>query len=314
LVSNDVQGGGNRPMWTELPQHVRAVVEEMVGAKVTDAQTAHGGFSPGFASALALSDGRRVFVKAMSDALTPGGAGLYRREQHILEGLPSTVPTPRLLAVRDDGDWIVLLYELADGHNPVPSRPMELMAMLATYRSLAALLDPSPLALDSFESNWGRRFDEWEGLGGAHADAVVEAFPQLNVAATAQVASGWRNAVQGNALVHGDLRADNMILTQHGVLVLDWPESCIGAPWLDLVLALPSMAMFPDGPAPEPIVRTHPLTRSVESGHLDAVIAALAGFFAVNSVRPAPPGLPTLREFQRDQAIATLDWLRQRLH
>lgn len=303
-------------MWTDLPPRVRVVIDSMVGADVTHAQTAHGGFSPGFASALTLSDGRRVFVKAMSDMLTPGGADLYRREHRVISALPATVPTPRLLDVRDDGDWIVLLYELAEGRHPVPARPTELRAMLDTYRSLAALLDPSPLELEPFESSWGLRFDEWAGIDPVGAQAVGNAFPWAgsNLETIQRVAADWRKAVQGNALVHGDLRADNMILTRRGVLVLDWPESCIGAPWLDLVLALPSMAMFEHGPAPEPIVRTHPLTRSVEPAHLDAVIAGLAGFFAVNSVQPPPPGLPTLRQFQRDQAIVTLDWLKQRLH
>lgn len=30
------------------------------------------------------------------------------------------------------------------------------------------------------------------------------------------------------------------------------------------------------------------------------------------SLRPDPPRMPTLRTFQRDQAIVTLDWVRRR--
>jgi hypothetical protein len=315
-MTNDVQGGDNRPSWAELPPRVRLIIEAMADGQVIDARSARGGFSPGFASTLTLSDGRRVFAKAMSDLLTPGGADLYRQEQRIISRLPPTVPTPRLLDVRDDGEWIALLYEFADGYNPVPSRPTELAAMLETYRLLSDQLDPSPLTLDPFENRWTGRFDQWADLSGIRAGTLAEAFPwaAANLETIAHIASEWRTAVHGEALVHGDLRADNMILTAHGVLVVDWPESCIGAPWLDLVLALPSMSMFRGGPAPEQIVHTHPLTVSVDPANLDSAIAGLAGFFAVNSLKAPPPGLPTLREFQRLQAIATLEWLKQRLH
>jgi hypothetical protein len=43
------------------------------------------------------------------------------------------------------------------------------------------------------------------------------------------------------------------------------------------------------------------------------VLAALAGFFVHRSTLPPPPGLPTLREFQRAQGAESLAWLRRRL-
>ncbi|MFD9354673.1 hypothetical protein [Streptomyces sp. NPDC060031] len=56
--------------------------------------------------------------------------------------------------------------------------------------------------------------------------------------------------------------------------------------------------------------------------HLDAqgahpenvttVLIAIAGYFIHQSVQAAPPGLPTLREFQGAQGEAALRWLRQR--
>lgn len=310
-MNDHIQDGGNRPSWAELPAKVRDLIESMVGP-VTEARPARGGFSPGFASVLGLSGGRRIFVKAISDDLTPGAAELYRQDRRVCEALPPAVPTPRLLTAREEHGWIVLVYEFADGHNPSPARPADLDAMLSTYARLAGLLDPSPLPLGSVEERWGDRFDEWAG---SDADRIAGTFPWAgaNLDRIAKIAAGWRTAVRGNALVHGDLRADNMILTASGMLVVDWPESCIGAPWLDLVLALPSMAMFDGGPDPETVVRTHPVTADLDPEQLNAAIAALAGFFAVNSLRPPPPGLPTLRRFQHDQAVVSLAWLEQRL-
>jgi len=42
----------------------------------------------------------------------------------------------------------------------------------------------------------------------------------------------------------------------------------------------------------------------------DAALAGLAGYFTDGARRPAPPGLPTLRAFQRAQSDAVLSWLR----
>jgi aminoglycoside phosphotransferase (APT) family kinase protein len=310
-MNDHIQDGGNRPSWAELPAKVRDLIESMVGP-VTETRPARGGFSPGFASALAVTGRRRVFVKAISDALTPGATELYRQDRRVVEALPPTVPTPRLLDSREDYGWIVLAFEFADGRIPSPSRPDDLAAMLGTYARLAEVLDPSPLPLQAFESRWTGRFDEWSS---SDVDSVAERFPwaAANLARIASIAEYWPAAVGGTALVHGDLRADNMILTDSGMLVVDWPEACIGAPWLDLVLALPSMAMFAGGPDPETVVRTHPVTATLDPEQLNAAIAALAGFFAVNSLRPPPPGLPTLRRFQHDQAEVTLAWLRQRV-
>jgi Phosphotransferase enzyme family len=62
---------------------------------------------------------------------------------------------------------------------------------------------------------------------------------------------GWRRlAAAGPALLHGDLRADNLLLTPGRVVAVDWPRACAGAAWVDLLLLLPSVAMQ-GGPNPE---------------------------------------------------------------
>jgi hypothetical protein len=39
----------------------------------------------------------------------------------------------------------------------------------------------------------------------------------------------------------------------------------------------------------------------------------VAGYFARQSIKPAPPGLPRIREFQRAQGAVALSWLLGRL-
>ncbi len=67
------------------------------------------------------------------------------------------------------------------------------------------------------------------------------------------------------------------------------------------------------GPHPFEIWESHPLGRDVPAERLQPVLAGLAGFFAHRSVLPPPPGLSTLREFQRAQGIEALAWLRRSL-
>jgi hypothetical protein len=112
-------------------------------------------------------------------------------------------------------------------------------------------------------------------------------------------------------LVHLDVRADNLLLTSDRVLVVDWPWAAVGAPWLDLVAMLPSVAMQ-GGPLPDDVWRAHPLHRGVDDDRVDAFIAALAGLFVHDSLLPPPPGIPTLRAFQAGQGEQAIAWLAQR--
>jgi hypothetical protein len=67
------------------------------------------------------------------------------------------------------------------------------------------------------------------------------------------------------------------------------------------------------GPDPEGVFTAHPLGREADPEAVTAALAALAGFFIEHALLPPPPGLPTLRAFQRAQADAALAWLRKRL-
>jgi hypothetical protein len=67
------------------------------------------------------------------------------------------------------------------------------------------------------------------------------------------------------------------------------------------------------GPHPWEIFESHAVGRDVPRERLQPVLAALAGFFLQRSTLPAPPGLSTLREFQRGQGVEALAWLRRSL-
>ena len=125
----------------------------------------------------------------------------------------------------------------------------------------------------------------------------------------ADIEPGWVDAAAGDTLLHTDLRADNLLLTPDGgVVLVDWPWACTGAAFLDLVLLLPSVGLG-GGPDPATVIERYRLFTDVDPDALVAVVAALAGFFVRQSLDPAPPGLPTVRAFQRAQAQVALGWL-----
>ena len=108
-----------------------------------------------------------------------------------------------------------------------------------------------------------------------------------------------------------DVRADNLLLTPSGEVVLvDWPWACVGARWADTVALLVNVNLH-GGHDVDRLVRQY--AAGAPAAEVDGFLAGLAGFFLDGARLPAPPGLPTLRGFQRAQGDATLEWLIRRL-
>jgi Phosphotransferase enzyme family len=309
-----VDGGGNRAQWTDLPIAVRAGVEERLGSRVVDSTSMPGGFSPGLASSLRTAAGDTVFVKAVGSSLNPDAPDFYRREARVAGSLPPEVPSPRLLWSFDKDDWVVLAFEHVTGRPPDVSSSDDLGAVLTTVSTLASALDPSPVELEPAAAAFASLFGQWQKMSVDGPVADLSAFglvEQRTIDRLSEIEAGWPAAVEGTALVHGDLRPDNMILRSDGsVVVVDWPAASIGAAFIDLTLMLPSLALR--GVDPVTVAAEHPLLTAAPADDIDSLAVALAGFFVAQSVLPAPPGLPTVREFQRLQAVANLDWLRRR--
>ncbi len=93
---------------------------------------------------------------------------------------------------------------------------------------------------------------------------------------------------------------------------MDWPHALRAAPWFDLLVMLPCVRAQ-GGPDPDEVFTAHPVGRTADPAAVTAALAALTGYFLHGSLQPAPPGLPTLRPFQRAQGDAALAWLRKRL-
>lgn len=306
--------GGTRLEWADVDPAVREALEGALGSMVVEARNQAGGFSPGLAARCLLADGRRVFVKAVSPAQNPQACRIHRREAEVAAQLPPSVPAPRLLHVHDDGEWVALAFDEVAGRQPdEPWRWEQLDLVVPGLRRFAEAATPSPVpSLPSVEDRYGAVFDGWRRLAGGDGDPssygseVVAALDRL-----AELEAGWAEGATGDTLLHTDLRADNVLLTDDGAVVLvDWPWACNGAALVDLVLFLPSVGLG-GGPAPTEVIERFGLFADVDRDALGALVVALAGFFVRQSLDDPPPGLPTVRAFQRAQAAVAIDWASQ---
>ncbi|HEU4327998.1 MAG TPA: aminoglycoside phosphotransferase family protein [Roseiflexaceae bacterium] len=314
---NPPPASGVRVPWSAVPARVRSAAEQWLGARVVEAISQPGGFSPGAASRLLLSDGRRAFAKAISSDANPQAPAIYRREAKIAGALPPWAPAPRLLWSLDEGEggWVVLLFEDVAGRQPAqPWLPAQLEQVLAALVNLGTALTPSPLPpalVGTASEAFTRHVRGWHLL---HKDQLSALDPWAASHLERLIALEQQSpaAVAGDTLLHFDVRADNVLMTNDQVWFVDWPHACVGAVWLDAVLLAPSVTMQ-GGPPPEQVLDKHPAAAGVDPDAITAAIVGFAGYLTQRSLLPAPPGLPTLRAFQAAQGAVARAWVAQRL-
>ena len=118
-----VRATARRPHWADMAASAREAIVFRLGSEVIGTSSTGIGFTPGFASRLDLADGRRVFVKAASDADDDrSGWGLsaaYREEIRKLRALPNDLPALALLWTVDEHiaglRWVICVSSTSTG-------------------------------------------------------------------------------------------------------------------------------------------------------------------------------------------------------
>ncbi len=299
--------GGHRRRWDDLPGAVRDAVADVLGAPVVRAESQPGGFSPGTADRVVTAAGDRAFVKAVSPELNPDSVALHRAEARIAGQLPRRLPVPQLIGHREVAGWVALVFDDVDGRPPhLPWEPSDLSLVLDGLNELAVAATPCPIA--DLPGAADRLDPLFRGADRLAADGVaVPLLPVLQV-----LSARARRCLDGDTLVHSDLRADNVLITPGRAVLVDWPWACRGPAWLDtLLLAIEVQRL--GGYDVDALLATSATTSGADPDDLTAVLAGTAGYFLDSARLPAPPGLPTLRAFQRVQGEALLAWLTPRL-
>ena len=296
--------------WEEIPEKVRAAIEERLGGTVVESVTQRGGFSPGLAARVRTSDGRRAFVKAVSEAANPDSPRMHRREAQVVAALPVGVPVPRLLWTYDEGGWVALGFEDVDGRMPgLPWRESELRLIVDALVQLQKQLTPSPIESRTAGEAIARALYGWSDLA-KNPDPRLHEWSLRNLDRLAELESRAPALAKGETLIQFDVRADNILIADDRVYFVDWPHARIGAPFVEWVAFAPSVAMQ-GGPQPEALMAMANL-KGVSDEAIDAVLSSFTGYFFRLSFQPPPPGLPTIRAFQAAQGEVALRWLRER--
>lgn len=285
---------GVRIAYAHAPNGVHRWVESRLGGPVVSAIDCVGGMSPGPAARVRTASGAAAFVKGCGVALHPATPDLLRDEARVLAALPEHPSLPRLLDRYDDGDWVVLLIEdLPGAPPPAPWRSGDLeqvgQALAAVRPVLDALeIDGLPAARDSspiFLTRWRElagRLDLVDPWWAAHHDAL---------AAHAERAAAL---IEGDAIVHWDIRADNVVVTPDRTVLVDWGQARRGAAWMDHALLALDCSMTGSEVSTAEQARTDPVLRHRDPTDLLALASAAAMAFVSRSTQPASPALPTM--------------------
>ena len=315
-------GVEEKPVWRALPPDLRAVTAALLGTPVRRAERVFGGYSSTPTFRLLLTDGRRAFFKATGPADTEFGRAALRRELRFYRDLrASRLATwmPALLGEAERGDWRILLLEDVGPKSVPPWTAAAARGIVAALAELHAETTgmPFPDWLKPASTVLARESQLWDKLATTGALEHVAALATDQRAATAWLsgaqpalaatARGLVDAPQPYALLHGDIRSDNLRWRRGRLTLFDWPHAFAGPPEYDLVAFAQSVAVE-GGPQPEQLARWYNARQSLRESVLLASVAAVAAFFADAAWREPISGLPRLRRFQRQQLAATLAW------
>jgi hypothetical protein len=251
------------------------------------------GYALAFHAIAEFDDGSTAFVKAGAEEITSE----FLRDELRFYGAVEAPFMPRLLGSDDADPPLLVIEDLSAARWPPPWDD----AAVAQVRDALAELWTTPAP------GWVPRIsDDREWLVGGWAAIGTDPQPFLSLdlcsaewleTALPILRSASEGApIEGDALVHLDVRSDNLCLTDRGAVLVDWNFVHLGNPDLDLA-AWASSLHLEGGPPPEAIVPDAP-----------GLAAALAGFFAARAGLPPPPTAPDVRSFQLAQARIALPW------
>ena len=256
------------------------------------------GYTVAYHGIAELADGTTAFVKAATEPVT---AGFIRDELRVLAVLSGPF-TPVVLALDDDEPPLLVLEDLRTAHWPPPWEEGMVEAVREALAAVAAT--PAPAEVPAIAVYRDRLVTGWAeieadpapflALGVCTREWFEHALPILRHASETA-------PVDGNALLHLDVRSDNLCIAERGAVLVDWNHACIGNPDLDVAAWLPSLRLE-GGPEPEEILPG-----------AAGFAALLAGFFGSRAGQPAPETAPHVRPFQLAQLRVALPWAAREL-
>lgn len=226
-----------RLRWEAAPAAVHEAIEDRYGT-VLKAETVARGLTPGVAVKVTAEDAVR-FVKAIP--VDHPAAALYLRELAVANRLPTSVAAPRLAWGGQIAGWLVMDFELVDGHPAQlsPGSP-DLRGVQRLISGLSRALTPFPWAqapavsanIEALNEKAARLLDSLRPT-----DLSELALYDRLLADFAAVA----DQVNGGTLINYDLSASNILVSGEGVIAVDWAFACRAAPWVEAAMLTPRL-------------------------------------------------------------------------
>ena len=299
-----------RVPWDELPASVRSEIERLAGARVTRGTTIEAGFSPGLIARLETADGRSLFVKACATSINPRTPLIHAREARVLGLIAGLNPVPFLGEFSCDG-WTGVVTLFVSGSQPV--------AILSSTDSLFDVVDtissfPLQDGIDSHADLLANDF-LWFGVAQLiERDGTLSSpWGAANAVTLLRIENDLLAAVEGQSLIHGDLRADNVIVSLNGVAVaIDWPAAAVGNPLFDVLTFATSLALEGHREAAD-IATLSRAFRTADSTLVTTLLVGLFGHYRWAASLDNPPGIPGVRAYQARLAAVLEQWLTTRI-
>jgi phosphotransferase family enzyme len=258
-----------------------------------------GGYSTAERYTVDLDDGRRVFVKA-ADA--EHLAGWLRREHEVYSSLDGSF-IPALLGFDDDGVRPLLVLEDLSHADWGTSWTDERVSLVRTALDELSRAAPPPSNTYPVRETFASLFAGWQtvaedpepflSVGLRSREWLAARLPALMEAVDAMP--------DGDALIHLDVRSDNLCTLGARAVLVDWNWLSIGPAAFDLAGWACSLHLE-GGPPPWELVP-----------HAPEFASFLAGAWAEVVGLPPPETAPTVREFQARQLAVALDWVDREL-
>ena len=153
---------------------------------------------------------------------------------------------PRPIGRYDDGHWIAVAMEEIDGRcPPVPWSDEHVDAAMDTLEALAADLTPSPISgLSPVPEGLASIFFGWQRLRDQPHPAL-DPWISDRLDELIELSAGALHRLDGDTVVHCDLRADNLLVRPDGsMVVVDWPWALTGPDSLDRLLLLINIDLY----------------------------------------------------------------------
>lgn len=308
-----------RPGWADLPADLRTAITARLGAQITWAAPATGGFTRGFAAVLDLAGGDRVFVKAADLVDQRHLSDWYAHEAAVTALLPPAVAAPRPRWTLTTAGHFAVCFDAVDGQVPaLPWRPADLDATLAAWATTAAALREPPaelvtVGLPAMADLARNDLSWWQEIATGREPLPVTTPPYARplVEELAALEQRLPDLLTAPGLLHGDLRLDNVLIDGRGAAwFVDWNWLCHGPAWFDTATLL--VTAYASGLDADALFAGHPTGRDAPPQALDAALAALCGYW-LSRAAAAPTGASEhLRPHQLWSGETTLDWLAAR--